>query len=198
VNVQRRIKGEEDAVTTAPIAAAPPERVIVNTVSGERIVIRTSGTETGGQLLIFDLFLPPTAHVPARHAHPTQTEQFTVLAGQMRFVLGRQSMLAVPGDTVLVRPSTPHWFENAGPGTAHARVEVRPALRMEELLAASAALAVPGRLFGGRLPRLSDLALLLQEFQGEVAIPHLPAVLARAMIAPLDWIGRHRASRVAP
>src|SRR5690348_11169852 len=99
-----RIGRGEDTVKAVPTAAAQPaggERVIVNPVSGERIVIRISGAETGGRLLVFDLFLPPGAHVPARHAHPNQTEQFTVLAGRVRFVLGRQSMLAAPDDTVL-------------------------------------------------------------------------------------------------
>ncbi|MBO0706281.1 MAG: hypothetical protein J2P39_13235, partial [Candidatus Dormibacteraeota bacterium] len=54
-------------------------RVIENPVSGERIVIRRSGAETGGALLAFDLFLPPGAHVPAGHVHPEQEERFTVL-----------------------------------------------------------------------------------------------------------------------
>ena len=60
-------------------------RVIDNPISGERIVIRESGVQTGGRLLSFDLFLPPGGHVPARHVHPIQEEQFTVVAGRMRF-----------------------------------------------------------------------------------------------------------------
>jgi quercetin dioxygenase-like cupin family protein len=187
-------------VTTVPSGEAQPERaerVIVNPVSGERIVIRTSGADTGGRLLVLDLYLPPGSHVPARHAHPVQAEQFTVLAGRMRFVLGRQPVLAAPGDTVLVPPGTPHWFGNAGSDTAHARVEVRPALRTEELLKASAAMAVTGSFLVTHLPRLSDLALFLHELQRELAVPHLPASVARTLIAPLAWIARRRASRGA-
>lgn len=183
-----------------PVEAGSAERagrVIVNRVSGERIVIRTSGAETGGRRLVFDLFLPPSAHVPARHVHPIQAEQFTVLAGRMRFVLGRRTVLAAPGDTVLVPPGTPHWFGNAGPETACARVEVRPALRTEALLEASEAMAVTGRFFGARLPHFSDLALFLLEFQREIAVPNVPASVARAVLAPLAWIGRRRASRGA-
>jgi quercetin dioxygenase-like cupin family protein len=185
------------AVTTGEAQPERAERVILNPVSGERIVIRTSGADTGGRLLVLDLYLPPGAHVPARHAHPVQAERFTVLAGRMRFVLGRQPVLATPGDTVLVPPGTPHWFGNAGSDTAHARVEVRPALRTEELLTASAAMAVTGGFFGTHLPRLSDLALLLHEFQRELAVPHVPASVARTVIAPLAWIARRRASRGA-
>ena len=77
-------------------------RVIENPISGERIVIRESGAQNGGRLLVFDLYLPPGAHVPARHVHPAQEEQFTVVAGRMRFRLGRRTILARPGDTVLL------------------------------------------------------------------------------------------------
>jgi hypothetical protein len=41
-------------------------RVIHNPISGERIVVRASGTQTDGRLFAFDLFLPPGGHVPAR------------------------------------------------------------------------------------------------------------------------------------
>jgi quercetin dioxygenase-like cupin family protein len=171
--------------------------VIINPASGERIVIRTGGAETGGRLLAFDLYLPPGAHVPARHVHPVQTERFTVTAGRMRFRLGRRTLLAGPGQTVFVPPGVPHWFGNAGPATAQARVEVRPALRMEELLAASQALGEPRRFLGVRVPRLSAFAHFMLEFQRELAVPDMPAFLVRAVLTPLAWVGRRRARRLA-
>ena len=45
-------------------------RVIENPLSGERIVIRTSGAETGGRLLAWDLYLAPGGRVPSSHSHP--------------------------------------------------------------------------------------------------------------------------------
>jgi quercetin dioxygenase-like cupin family protein len=168
--------------------------LIVNPISGERIVIRASGAQTGGRVLSFDLFLPPGAHVPARHAHPAQEEQFTVIAGQMRFRLGRRrrTILAQPGDTVRVPAGTAHWFGNAGAGVAHARVEARTALRMEEMFAAAATMGVARYVPGAQLPRLADLALFLREFQREVAVPDVPASLVRAVLAPFAWLGRRQ------
>ena len=168
------------------------KRVIHNPVSGERIVVRQSGAETGGRLLSFDLFLPRGGHVPARHVHPEQEERFTVVAGRMRFRLGRRSVLARPGETVVVPPRTAHWFGNAGIEVAHARVEVRPALRMEEFFEATEAMSRSGRLFGTRLPRLSDLALVLLEFQREVAVPSVPEFLVMLVLTPIAWLGRRR------
>lgn len=176
-------------MTREPMAAAGG-RVIVNPISGERIVVRTSGAQTGGRLLAFDLFLPPGAHVPARHVHPLQAEQFTVVAGRMRFSLGRRTILAGPGETVVVPSGMPHWFGNAGPDPAQARVEVRPALRTEELLEASGAMALAR---GARMPRPADLAHLLVEFQREIAVPDFPRFLVRAVLVLLAWVGPRRA-----
>jgi quercetin dioxygenase-like cupin family protein len=171
-------------------------RVIDNPVSGERIIIRKSGAQTGGRVLAFDLFLPPGGHVPAGHVHPVQEECFTVVTGRMRFRVGRRTILASPGETVRIPPGTPHWFGNAGPDVALTRVEVRPALRMEELLHWTGVLGVDGHLPGTRIPRLSDLAVVLLEFQRELAVPNVPAFLVRAVLRPLAWLARRRARAV--
>jgi quercetin dioxygenase-like cupin family protein len=175
-------------------------RVIVNPISGERIVIRQSGAETRGELFSFDLYLPPGGHVPAGHVHPVQEERFTVIEGQMRFRLGRQTILARPGETVIVPPGKAHWFGAEGAQAAHAYVEARPALRMEEFFAENETLSLSGRLGGTRLPRLTDLARILLDFQREVAVPYAPAFLVRIALTPLAWLGRRRArtQREAP
>ena len=166
--------------------------VIVNPISGERIVIRQSGAETDGRLLAFDLFLPPGGHVPATHAHPVQEERFTVVAGQMRFQIGHRSTLLGPGQTLVVKPGTAHWFGNVGPDPAVAHVEIRPALRMEELLERSGAIGAGASSSGKLVPRLPDLALVLLEFERELAVPNIPAALLRLVLPPFAWLARRR------
>jgi quercetin dioxygenase-like cupin family protein len=80
----------------------PESRVIENPISGERIVVRQSAGDTGGRLLVFDLFLPPGGHVPAGHVHLLQEERFTVVAGHMRFRLGRRTILAATGEAITI------------------------------------------------------------------------------------------------
>ncbi len=188
-----------NAVHTPPIGVGgtgmrPAEgRVIVNPISGERVVIRVSGAQTSGKLLVFDLYLPPGAHVPARHVHPVQEEQFTVVAGRMRFRvgrLGRRTILAHPGDTIRVPAGTAHWFGNPGTRMSHARVEVRPALRMEELFETTETMGLAGHLGAAKVPRLTDLAQVVLEFQREVAVPNVPTFLVKILLAPLAWLGR--------
>jgi 1,2-diacylglycerol 3-beta-galactosyltransferase len=172
--------------------------VIHNPVSEERIVIRQSAAQTGGELLVFDLFLPRGAHVPARHVHPHQEERFTVVQGRMRFRLGWwRTILAQPGDTVVVPPGTAHWFGNAGDGVAQARVEARPALRLQEVFERSAAMDVVERFPGTRMPRMSDLALFMLEFQRELAMPGVPAFLVKVFLTPFARWGRRHPGAVS-
>lgn len=177
---------------TASTSTSTAGRVIENPISGERIVIRESGAQTGGQRLTFDLFLPPGGHVPARHVHPVQEERFTVVAGRMRFRIGRKTVMACPGDTVAVPRGTAHWFGNMGTEIAQARVEVRPALRMQELFEAQEAIGTDGHLPGTHLPRPTDLALFLLEFEHELGVPHVPRRVLRAVLAPIAWVARRR------
>ena len=90
-----------------------------------------------------------------------------------------ETVLARAGDTVLVPPETIHRFANAGDGPAHALVEVRPALRMEQLLETASALAREERTNRKGVPRPLELALFAREFEREVRVPLVPAGLVR-------------------
>jgi quercetin dioxygenase-like cupin family protein len=161
------------------------QRVLDNPGTGERIVIRTSGAETNGELLEFDLFLRPGAHVPARHLHPRQEERFTILDGTLRFSAGGRARIAGPGEVLVVPAGTPHWFGNCGKTVALVRVEVRPAMRMQELFATSVERATSASNWWSRL---IGSALILLEFQSEVGVPHVPAFVIRWLLTPLTWL----------
>jgi len=168
------------------------ERVIENPLSGERIVIRTSGAETGGTLLVWDLELAPGGRVPSSHSHPEQEERSSVVSGQMRFRVGRRRLTAGPGETVTVPPGTVHHFANPGSVPAQVHVETRPALEMDAMLVVGTAMAREQYAEGRKLPRPLELALFLRDYEREVASPYFPAVV-RAVSRPIAWLTRWRA-----
>ena len=43
-------------------------QILENPLSGERIVFRKTAADTGGELLVFELFLTPDGHVPVVRA----------------------------------------------------------------------------------------------------------------------------------
>lgn len=167
-------------------------QIIDNPVSGERITFERTSADTGGELLAFTLELTPDGHVPGMHVHPIQQERFEVLSGRMRFRKGIHTVVAEAGDVVVVEPGTAHRFENAGDEPAVARVEVRPAMKMEHLFETAVGLAEDGRTTSKGMPKPLDLALFTREFRAEVRAPFPPAWVQRAALAPVAWMARRR------
>jgi quercetin dioxygenase-like cupin family protein len=177
-----RLRGRAGTIgpmsSTDDVAASEIE----NPVSGERIKIRVTAAESGGELLAWELRLAPGGRVPNGHVHPGQEERFTVVHGCLRFRIGLRSRLIGPGQTVTVPPGAPHHFANPGPTEAFVLVETRPAMHMHELLAVAAELARDQHGRPRRLPRPVDLLLFMNEFRSEVQAPYLPGRLVRLVV----------------
>src|ERR671914_465511 len=162
-----------------------PGQTLSNPITGERFTFTHTAATTGGELLAFDLALRPGGAVPIAHVHPIQTERFEVIEGQMRFRLGLRTVIAEPGDVVEVAPGVMHSFANAGEQEARLRVEVRPALAMEEMFADVVAMARAGRMTDRGLPRnLLDLAALARRYDREAHAPLLTVGAQRVLLAP--------------
>jgi len=170
-------------MNTTPIT---PGQTLENPVTGERFTFVHTAGSTDGELLAFDLALRPGGAVPIPHVHPIQTERFEVVGGRMRFRLGLRTRLAGPGDVVEVAPGVAHAFSNPGPDEARVRVEVRPALAMEQMLAEVVALARAGRLTRRGLPRNPlTFALLARTYDRVAHAPLLSVGVQRLLLAPL-------------
>jgi mannose-6-phosphate isomerase-like protein (cupin superfamily) len=168
-------------------------QTLENPVSGERITFRRTAAETNGELVAIDLELPAGARVPGGlHLHPKQEERFEVVKGTMRFRMRRKRVVAGPGDVVVVPPGLPHDFANVGEGPALVRVDIRPALKMEQLFETAVALARQGRTMMNGIPKPLDLALFTREFENEVQAAFPPRWVQRATLAPLAWLARRR------
>jgi quercetin dioxygenase-like cupin family protein len=173
---------------SADLTAGP--RVISNPLSGERITIAAPAPADGE--LAWELELAPGGRVPSSHAHPEQTECFTVLSGQLRFRVGLRRLTARAGDTVRVPPGTVHHFANPFGIPARVAVCTSPALSMQELLVTAAAMAEAQHAAGRRLPSPIDLALFMRDFEREVRAPCLPAPLVRAVAGAAARLARRR------
>jgi quercetin dioxygenase-like cupin family protein len=181
---------------SATIVSAPrvrPGQTVENRVTGERFTFTETAASTGGRLLAFDFALKPGGAVPMPHVHPIQTERFVVTAGRMRFRVGGRTVIAEPGDVIVVEPGVTHSFANAGESEARLHVEVRPALAMEEMFADVVALAAADRMTARGMPRsLLDLAVLARTYDREAHAPLLGRRLQRVLLAPLVGLARLR------
>ena len=170
-----------------------PGQTLENPVTGERFTFTHTSASTGGELLAFELGLVPGGAVPIPHVHPIQTERFEVVEGRIRFRIGLRTRVAGPGEVVEVAPGVLHAFANAGDDEARMRVEVRPALAMEQMLADVVAMAEAGRMTRRGLPRnVLDLAVLARRYDREAHAPLLTVGLQRLLLAPLVASARMR------
>jgi hypothetical protein len=97
-----------------------------------------------------------------------------------------------PGAVVVVPPGLAHDFANAGDEDALVRVEIRPALKMEQLFETAVALAEEGRTMRKGIPKPLDLALFTRAFEQEVQAAFTPLWMQRLALAPLAWLAKRR------
>lgn len=164
-------------------------QILENPVSGARVMFLRTAADTDGELLEFDLHLAPDGRVPSKHVHPYQDQRFEVLSGTMRFEQGRDTFVARAGETVLIPAGATHTFENAGNREAVVRVQVRPAMQMEQFFETVIGLSDKGA------STALDRALVAREYKDEIKPPFPRRVIQLVAMVPLAFIARRRARR---
>jgi quercetin dioxygenase-like cupin family protein len=161
-----------------------------NPVTGERLVFRKTSRDTGGQAVVFEIFVQPNGFVAAAHVHPSQEERFEILRGSVGFKIGRKKLVAGPGQRIGIPAGTPHKFWNAGDDEAHFVCEVRPALQFEQLIETMFSLAADGKTNRKGMPNLLRLAVIANAHLDTVRLPFPPAFMQRVGLTLGAPIGR--------
>ncbi len=158
-----------------------------NPVSGEdRIVFTKTAQQTGGEVFELEVFIRAGAPGTPEMIHPLQDESFEVVSGSLDFRIGGQEQHLTAGESLLIPKGTPHNWWNASDEEAHALVELRPALRSEELFA---------NLYGlcsekGSLPNLLQMAVLINEHWNEGYLTKPPLLVQKVLFGALAPVGR--------
>jgi quercetin dioxygenase-like cupin family protein/uncharacterized protein YndB with AHSA1/START domain len=127
-----------------------------------RIVFARTAAETDGKLLEYQVIGRPRGFPAQAHLHPFQSEAHHVLAGSLAVKLGSETRIFGPGESVEIPAGTPHRHYAGGSEEGRVRVELRPALRTEDLLERLAQLAGGGGITRrGYLKPLAAARLLL-------------------------------------
>jgi quercetin dioxygenase-like cupin family protein len=85
--------------------------VFENPTTGERVVILTDPNEHPDRVLVAHLFVLPGGRVAAEHFHPTLTERFQVIRGQVGFMIDGHERVLATGESARVPPGVRHdWW----------------------------------------------------------------------------------------
>jgi quercetin dioxygenase-like cupin family protein len=164
--------------------------VYENPVTGEHVVVRIGTDQTGGELLVVDLYVRPGGAVMGEHVHSAIEERFTVLRGQVGFRLAGQEAIAELGKKLIVPAGMPHDWWNAGQQEALVRVEIRPAARFEAMIRNAFGLGQDGKVNRKGMPSLLQLAVFALEFDDVIRFTHPPRVVQQVLFAVLAPIAR--------
>jgi quercetin dioxygenase-like cupin family protein len=164
--------------------------VYENPVTGERAVIRLGTEESGGELLVADLYVRPGGAVAGEHVHPIIEETFTVVSGRVGFRVDGRESVAEPGRRLHVPPGTAHDWWNAGEEEARVVVEIRPAARFEEAIVNTFGLARDGKTNEKGMPNLLQTALIAREFEDVLYFTTPPRAIQKVLFAVLAPVAR--------
>ena len=166
-----------------------------NPVTGESVVVRVGTEESGGELLVIDLYVRPGGAVSGEHVHPAIEESFTVVRGRVGFRLDGRDSIAELGQRLHVPAGVAHDWWNAGDEEAHVIVEISPATRFEEAVCNIFGLARDGKTNAKGMPNLLQLALIAREFDDVIHFTKPPRWVQRLLFGLLAPIARARGYR---
>jgi quercetin dioxygenase-like cupin family protein len=169
---------------------------IVNEVTGERVVVRVTAHESGGERFELERFLPPDHPRQPESVHPRQETTITVVGGLAGFGRDGRVRVALPGSRLVAPPGTPHRLWNAGGDALHVRIEQRPALEStERLLLALFALAAAGETDSRGVPGLLQRAVMIPAYADALRLTSPPWPLQRLLCRALGPLARARGHR---
>jgi quercetin dioxygenase-like cupin family protein len=153
-------------------------------------VFRLGTEETGGELLVVEVFVEPGGAVTGEHVHPVTEESFTVLSGRVGFRLDGRESIAELGQHLHVPAGMAHDWWNAGEEEARIVVEISPADRFEVVITNLFGLARDGKTNSKGVPNFLQVALFAREFEDVLYFTKPPRVVQKVLFAILAPVAR--------
>lgn len=169
--------------------------VAVNPVTGERSVVLVGTGDGRGDRLAAHLHVTPGGAVAGEHYHPSITERFRVLGGQLEVSLDGERRTLEAGADVTIPPGTIHDWWNASDEPTEVLVDVTPGRRFELMVTTLWGLGRAGKTNSKGMPGPLQLAVIGHEFSDVIRFTTPPAVVQKAVFGPLAALGRARGYR---
>lgn len=92
---------------------------------GDLYTFKAVSEDTGGAFAIWETMSPPESGPPP-HLHHRENEIFYILDGELKFLIGDETIRGVPGTLLRIPKGTMHTFKNVGTTPARFLVTVVP------------------------------------------------------------------------
>ena len=153
--------------------------------------------ESSKDTLILETTYAPGGSPPPTHFHPTQTEHFEILAGNLQVEVNGPRRQLTTGEQLDIPANTAHRMWNPSAEAARARWETRPAGRTEQWFRGLGALQGTNWVNRDGQPKPLAFAALASEYQDTFRLAG-PQWLIRPALAAASAVARLRGFRVPP
>ena len=174
---------------------AHPNQILHNASTGQTIRFVRTAHETNGQLLEMEATFRAHSVEPVAHYHPHQTEEFTILSGELTVVMDGKKQTLKPGNTLHIPMNRVHSMWNNSNAETVVNWQVRPALDTAEFFETVTGLVNDGKVTPKGMPPLLQTALMAQRFANVFRLakpPQLVQKLVFGLLTPFAYVAGYR------
>jgi quercetin dioxygenase-like cupin family protein len=166
-----------------------------NPTSGIALAFRVTAQDSGGKCVEVEATYGPHSERPPDHFHPSQSERFEMLEGEMTVRIEGEPRILRAGDVLDIPPGTVHAMWNATDAPARVIWRTTPALATQQFFETVWGLAREGRVGPKGTPPLLQLAVIAQAYRREIRVTRPPLWLQPVVFGLLAGLGRLRGYR---
>ncbi len=145
--------------------------------------------------LVVELTALAGARVMGEHYHPTITEYFTPLEGELTVKCSGQVRILRQGETAVVEPGVWHDWWNATGRDIRVHIEITPGERFLHMIETFFGLARLGHTDSKGMPHPLQLALCAREFSDVIVFRTPPRLVQHVVFGALGLVARSRGYR---
>jgi quercetin dioxygenase-like cupin family protein len=151
---------------------------------GYGLIFCKTAHETDGELLEMEAFYQPGSKKPPLHYHPSQEENFQVLAGEFKVQVGDESRVYRAGEAFHIPKGLPHSMHNISAEKGHLLWKTRPALNSEGFFEKVWGMENGNGAQNG-IGKVLRLASIFQTYRSEVRLVNAGQRLLLQLLAPI-------------
>jgi quercetin dioxygenase-like cupin family protein len=170
-------------------------KIITNPKTGQQIRFIRTSKETEGGLLEMESIFQPNAKEPVPHYHPLQTEDFTILEGEVTVRINCKIRILKQGDTLHLSRRTVHSMWNNTAQRAVVNWKVQPALETEYFFETGMGLASSTKTNELGMPGILQIAFIDNKFSNVYRLARPSFFIQKilfAVLTPLAYLAGYK------
>ena len=166
-------------------------KVILNPKTRNEIRFLQTSKDTDGKILEMESTYFSHSKEPPPHYHPYQTEDFSVLLGELSIRINGEIKILQQGESINIQPNVAHSMWNNSNNKTVVNWKVRPAMETEFMLETLMGLAKDGKTNEAGVPGIFQISLTANKFSNVLRLTKPPFIVQKiifTLITPVAYI----------